>query len=213
MNVSTDEQIMPLLVAIIGFVGVCVGAFLTAFLNVEREKNLRRLEFARTQIEHLYSPALGLRQEIKVLSELRSQIESHTRAAWTQICDEAKQHGNEHYRQTHTARSPEFEKIISYDNNQFELNLLPRYQRIIKLFQENMWLADHDTRIHYNALVRYVELWKRHLEESIPAEVLQSMALTESSLSPFYDHLQRRHDQIRAGVANGYIRRGKFSTT
>lgn len=71
------------------------------------------------------------------------------------------------------------------------------------MFRENLWLADEDTQKHLGPLVEYVELWERWLAKAIPAEVLKRVDKGEAALHPFYDHLQRRHDELRKKLAEG----------
>ena len=69
--------------------------------------------------------------------------------------------------------------------------------------RENLWLADPDTREHYQHLLEFVELWDRWLAKSIPAEVIERLEHSEENLKPFYEHLKGRHDLLRTKIEQG----------
>ncbi len=64
---------------------------------------------------------------------------------------------------------------------------------MVSIFTENLWLANPTTLIWYSELSRFVDLWHRWLDESIPVEVIEEMNHTEERLYPFYKELE---DQI-----------------
>jgi hypothetical protein len=179
--------------AVSGLAGVVIGAWLTG----RREWRQRGLAFIEKQLQGFYSPMLGLRTEIRMRSELRVRIHDAADAAWRQLCEEARNISVEALGQLSESRGPEFTKLIEYDNKQFQEELMPAYRQMVKLFRENLWLADPDTREHYNRLIEFVELWDRWLAKAIPAEVIEALEHSEERLRPFYDHLQQRHDVLR----------------
>jgi len=187
--------------ALSGLAGVVIGAWLTG----RRERRLRRLAFTERQLKDFYSPLLGLRKEIRTRSELRVKIHNAADAAWRQLCEDARNVNVEALQQLSQTRGPEFTSLIEYDNTQLQQDLLPAYRQMVKLFRENLWLADPDTREHYPQLVEFVELWDRWLAKSIPAEVIQSLEHSEDNLKPFYDHLDVKHDALRAKLERGGV--------
>jgi len=49
-------------------------------------------------------------------------------------------------------------------------------------------------------LVEFVELWNRSEQNSVPGEVIQRLEHGEEKLNPFYEHLQKKHDELREKV-------------
>jgi hypothetical protein len=202
--VATDQQTVELMrwaisigvPAFAGLTGVIVGAWLTG----RRERSQRQLAFIEKQLKDFYSPMLGLRNEIRMRSELRVQIHDAADMVWRDLCEHARQVGVDALRDISSTRGLEFDKLIEYDNKQLQEELLPAYRQMVKLFRENLWLADPDTREYSKYLTEYVELWDRWLAKSIPKEVIERIGHSEASLKPFYDHLQQRHDDLRTKI-------------
>jgi len=187
--------------ALAGFAGVLVGAWLTG----RRERDQRRLAFVERQLKDFYSPMLGLRTEIRMRSELRVRIHDTADVVWRELCEHARQVSVDALGQLSQTRGPEFTKVIDYDNKQLQEELLPAYRQMAKLFRENLWLADPDTREHYRHLIEFIELWDRWLAKSIPGEVIERLGHSEDNLKPFYEHLQQRHDDLRARIKQGKV--------
>jgi hypothetical protein len=206
-SVACDQQCVDLIrwavsitvPAISGLIGVAVGAWLTS----RRESGQRRLAFVERKLNDFYSPMLGLRNEIRMRSELRVRIHDTADTVWRELCADARNLSVEALRDISTNRGPEFTKVIEYDNKQLEEELLPAYRQMADLFRENYWLADPDTRSHYQYLIEFVELWDRWMAKSIPGEVLQRIGHTEDNLKPFYEHLRQKHDALRTEIEKG----------
>ena len=206
---ATDQQSVELVrwaisigvPALAGLAGVVVGAWLTG----RRERSQRRIAFVEQQLKDFYSPMLGLRNEIRMRSELRVRIHDTADAVWRELCGHARQVSVETLGDLSRTRGPEFTKLIEYDNKQLQEELLPAYRQMAKLFRENLWLADPDTREHYQHLIEFIELWDRWLAKSIPGEVIERLGHSEENLKPFYDHLRKRHDDLRAKIKQGKV--------
>lgn len=206
-TVTCDQQCMELIrwsvsisiPAISGLIGVVIGAWLTG----RRERSQRRLGFAEGRLKDFYSPMLGLRNEIRMRSELRVRIHDTADAVWRDLCAQAREAGVEALRDISSTRGPEFTKLIEYDNKQLQEELLPAYRQMAKLFRENYWLADPDTRSYYQQLIEFVELWDRWIAKSIPGEVIERLGHSEDKLKAFYEHLQQKHDSLRKKIEDG----------
>lgn len=68
-------------------------------------------------------------------------------------------------------------------------------------YTSHMWLAEKSTLQHHYALTEFVEIWNRHLDESIPYEVINSLDHKEAMLNPFYEDLQNNFDLLSAQLA------------
>jgi hypothetical protein len=98
-------------------------------------------------------------------------------------------------------RFPEFKRIIAYNNKQLQEELLPIYRQMIEHFSANLWLAEPSTRSFFGELVKFVEMWDRHLAGSVPFEVLLEYTADESRLLPFYDDLAAQMGCLRQKLA------------
>ena len=74
---------------------------------------------------------------------------------------------------------------------------------MIKIFRDNMWLAEKSTLQHFPTLIEYVDLWDRFMADTLPGEVVTALGHTEESLYSLYKDLQKRHDEIRSQLAEG----------
>jgi len=72
---------------------------------------------------------------------------------------------------------------------------------MVAIFREKLWLAEPDTRAYLPALIEFVDLWDRWLAESVPGEVIEKLGHSEKHLHPFYEHLEKRHDELRSVLA------------
>lgn len=180
-----------------GFVGVVTGAWLTS----RRERTQRKLDFCATQLKDFYSPMLGLRSEIRMLSELRLRIQNTALDVLEDRTKGSSKTGPAIL--SAISATSEHEKLIEYDNKQLREDLLPAYREMAKLFRDNYWLADTDTRAFYRELIEYVEIWNRSQANTIPGGVLQRLGHAEAKLHPFYEHLQQKHDSLRKKIEDG----------
>jgi hypothetical protein len=187
-----------------GFIGGLGATVLSAFLAGRRERIQRRHAFVERQLRDFYSPLLGLRAEIRTRSELRVKIHGVADTVWRRLVAEARARGGpEATQQMSEARNAEFTKIIDYDNERLMQDLLPAYRSMVKVFRENMWLADEDTRTFFGALIEFIEIWDRWTANALPAEVADELDHSEETLHPFYDHLEQRHNDLRGKLAQG----------
>ncbi len=180
------------------------GVMLGAWLSGRREIRQRRLSFIEKQISDFYSPLLGIRSEIRMRSELRVKIHSTANNEWIKLCEKNQIIGVEALQKLTDERGKEFTEVIEYDNRQLKEELIPAYRRMVNLFRDNMWLAVPETKIYFESLLEFVELWERWLAKSLPPEVIQALEQNEESLHPFYDHLQNKHDELRVKIEKGH---------
>ncbi len=184
--------------AISGLCGVAIGAFLAS----RREKLKRKHSFLSKQLTDFYSPLLVIRKELKASGELRLRISSAADIEWRKLCGRYEGQPDE-LRKLSETRGKKYEKIIDYNNEKLKNEALPAYHRMIKIYRDNMWLAEKSTLQHFSALIEYVDIWDRFMAEALPGEVVTALGHTEESLCPLYEDLQKRHDEIRSQLAEG----------
>jgi len=199
-----SEWLQWLITASAGLAGVALGAWLTT----GRERAARRHRFVQRQLEDFCAPLVGLHQEIRAKSELRETIRAAAGVSWAELCQEAREADRASGGVAHTShfqetKSPEFQRIIEHDNSQLRDHLLPAYQEMLDLFRDNMWLADASTRAHYPQLLRFVEIWNRWLNESLPPEVVEKVEQREETLKPFYENIEEQMERLRSKLESG----------
>ncbi|MCK5230969.1 MAG: hypothetical protein KAR13_11920 [Desulfobulbaceae bacterium] len=185
--------------AISGLVGVLIGAWLS---NRQHRKK-QKLEFLEKQISYFYSPLLGIRDEIRMLSELRQKISQSADRHRKKMCADAMESGGPEYVEKLTSeRRDDFMKSIEYDNRQLTESLLPSYRKMASIFRDNYYLAENRTRNFFRVLLEFIDIWDRWLDKSIPHEVVEELAHGENPLQPFYEDLEKTHDELRTKLSN-----------
>jgi hypothetical protein len=184
--------------AVSGLCGVAVGAFLTAW----REKTNRHHEFLSKQLTDFYSPLLAIRKELKAMRDVELKISRAADSAWRRLCDGYK--GNpDGLRKVTDERHDAFAKIIEYNNEYLKKECIPSYHRMVDVFRKNIWLAESSTVAYFPYLLEFTDIWDRFLAGALPGEVIKELAHSEESLQPFYDELQKKHDELREKLAKG----------
>jgi hypothetical protein len=189
------EAVVALISAASGLAGVVIGAWLAA----RGERTQRKLAFLERRLNEFYAPLLRLRNEIKIESELRVMIQAAGEEGWQQVAA-SMENALSRFESSDKHFEP-YRKLIEYDTKTFKDELLPAYRTMVSVFRENMSLAFPDTSKHFGKLVEFVSVWDRHLEGAIPAEVLPLLKHGEQNLHPFYENLQRRHDELVEKIA------------
>ena len=187
--------------AVSGLGGVLLGAWLSG----RREARERQFAFIERQLRDFYSSLLGIHSEIRMRSELRVRVHDAADTAWRRLCAEKRQIGVDSLQKLTEERGKEFTEIIEYDNRQLKEELIPAYRKMVNLFRENLCLAEPETKEYFRPLLEFVELWERWLAKTLPPEVIQALEHDEESLHPFYDHLQKKHDELREQLKRGYV--------
>ncbi len=186
--------------AITGLLGVYIGAWLANRQNQVQ----RRLDFCERQIRELYSPLVGIRKEIRILSEFRVKGGEASQEWWQKVCEFGKQikdpnRASQYY-------DKEGEKIttqIEYENKQLTEKIIPSYRKMIGVFKDNYWLAEEETKKYFPALIKFVETWERFLSKTHPVDVIKNINVKEEELMPFYEHIEAIHKSLREKLKKG----------
>jgi hypothetical protein len=187
--------------ALAGFVGILAGAWLTA----RRERTTRRYAFLTQQLQALYGPLLGMRNEIRALSEMRETVSEAANAAWAEISDRTRSMDPDRARDVTRERGPDFQAIIEYDNTKLREVLLPRYRQMLDTFRGNLGLARPESLPYFATFVHYLDVWDRAQAETLPYEVRTRIGHAEASLTPLYEHIERTVDELRNALATGKL--------
>lgn len=158
--------------AITGLLGVYIGMWLTNRQTVTQ----RKLDFYEKQLRELYSPLVGVRKEIQILSEFRLAGAEASQKWWQKICERGK-----HIKDMDKSVNfydKEGEKIttqIEYENKQLVEKIIPAYRQMVNIFKDNYWLAEEQTKEHFPTLVKFVEVWERYLSRTHPMDVIKEI--------------------------------------
>jgi hypothetical protein len=142
-----------------------------------------------------YGPLLSLHREILAKSELRLKVENAADALHAQAMLDAGPRGVEEASDTHISG---IMQTIEDANQTFREVLMPRYQDMVRVFRENMWLAEPETREHFPALIEFVDIWDKIVSDRLPRSIAPAIGHTEENLKPFYSNLVSVHDRLRS---------------
>jgi hypothetical protein len=184
------------------FIGVMVGGWLTA-LNQKRERRHRRIS---EQLAGFCGPILAIRAQVLSQRELGQRISGAAEAAWQAMVKRAYEGNDElgkldRMEKLTQQRWPSFEKLTEYGNRQLVEEVIPSYRKMVELFTSKMHLAEPSTITYFPALLEFVEIWNRWLNESLPGEVLGILNHTEDTLFPLYDNLLENFTRMHQELA------------
>lgn len=187
--------------SIAGFLGVLIGAW----LSTTRERSQRRYEFVQRQLRDFYSPILGLYIENQAICATQAKISATANEVWRGSCAELRQtyKAEENLERFSTERGPAFARITDYNNKQMAEQVNANYRQIVRIFRENLWLAEPETRGYFGMVLEYSDLSERWTGQSIPREVVGKLEHIERGLTPFFEHIQDTHDRLRIRLVRG----------
>jgi hypothetical protein len=189
----------PLIPVASGFAGVLLGSWLSS----RRDQSQRRLAFVEKQLSGFYSPMQGLREDIASTSAIRLRIQQEAERAWRDVCAQAPKDDLGAVDRLRKERADEFNRIIEFDTDKLQKELLPAYRRMANLFRESYWLAEKETRAYFPAVLEFVEIWERWIAGTLPIEVWRNLNHTEDNLAGFYQHISSVHDELRSRLERG----------
>jgi hypothetical protein len=82
------------------------------------------------------------------------------------------------------------DRRVEYDKRQTEEDELPNYKKMRDLFIERMYLAENSTRSYLPEVIKFVEMYDRWINKSMPSTVLAGLDHREESLYPLYEDLE-----------------------
>jgi hypothetical protein len=183
-------------------------AILGYYLAVLRFRKEKRLEFIQKQITELYAPMVGSIKRIRVSSGVRVELGAAGNLAWNKICEE-----NPTPFLDFQKHSEPLDGLIEYENRRFPTYILPLYDEMVDRFTKYYWVAENTTRDFYQPFCRYVELWHRYYDDTLPPPILQEVRTDEKPLEPFYDDLERTLGELRMELSQGKRRRARATKT
>ena len=74
---------------------------------------------------------------------------------------------------------------------------------MLAIFQEKYWLAEDQTRAHFQKLIGYIEFWESVLNETLPFETIPKLEIHEAELEPLYLNLEHTFEDLRRKLSSG----------
>lgn len=153
--INLMKEISPYIFALLsGYMGYRYG--------LDQFSKQKKLEFVERQIREFYSPMIGCLMQIQAKSNLRYEISKASDLAWKKLVEQHPKPFEDHEKYFEP-----FKQSILYDNDQLRNELIPLYDKMVKIFSDNYWLAEPETRKWYSELSEFVDLWHRWLDEKI----------------------------------------------
>ncbi len=160
----------PIVSALAGLGGVWLGGS----LSDRREREKRHVDFITRQLSEFYGPLVSMRNEIQARDSLDKEIVT-TDGRWS---------GDE---------DSQFKERQITD---FRTKTIPSYLQMVATFREKMWLAESQTRLHFQNLSRFVDLMVRGSTGAISGEVYLKLK-SDEELQIFYNHIEETCDRLR----------------
>lgn len=145
----------------------------------------RNADLIEKQLLEFYSPIWGCIKRIRAQGSLRAEISEASNTAWKKVCEGApKPFLN------HDEEFKPYKKLIEYDNEQLTGEVIPLYDKALEVFTTKFWLSEDTTRQYYEGFYRFVEIWHRYLNQSLPMDALKEIEHGENSLQEFYKDIE-----------------------
>ena len=171
-----------------------IVAYLSYKLGNKKSRYEKKLEFINKQITEFYSPMMGYIYRIEASYSLQKELSKLAEDAWKEIS------ANNLDKNNLDEEFKPFQKLIEYDNKITNEEVLPLFYKMHDIFTQNYWLAEDSTKPHYLKLSRYVDVWRRYQDDSLPRQVLWKMEKDENLLIPFKTDIKNKLDYLKKSL-------------
>ncbi len=186
--VNLWEVVIPSLVTLF-------AVYLAYRFATSQARTKRNADLIEKQLQEFYSPIWGCIKRIRAQGALRADISQASSIGWQKVC----------------ARSPDpflnhdeefkpYKALIEYDNEKLSSEVMPLYDKALKIFTSKYWLSEDSTRPHYEELYRFIEIWHRYLDRSLPMDALNELEHSEEKLKPFYKEIEKIMIELKSNL-------------
>lgn len=154
---------------------------------VNQARTKRKTDLIERQLFEFYSPIWGCIKRIHAQGKLRAEISHASNAAWQKVCERSPKPFH-----NHKEEFAPYKNLIEYDNEQLTSEVIPLYDKALEIFTSQFWLSEESTRQYYEEFYRFVEIWHRYLNRSLPMDALRELEHDEEKLKPFYDDIETK---------------------
>ena len=173
-----------------GLLGAIIGGSITVIIQKTSGKQTHMKE----QLERFYSPMMSA---LSVISAKRGVAETASKKAeeyWNS--DRPWSEGLNWLDKSNT-----YEFLNQYLVRLHADDLCPIYSAMLKIFSENLWLAEPSTRSYYMQFTEFVERWY-HVEVRSGHSVQMPYYEDVEEPNDFYDDLQFHFERLRGKIAS-----------
>lgn len=168
------------------------AVYLAYRFATHQARTKRNTDLIEKQLQEFYSPIWGCIKRIRAQGELRSDISAACSVAWKKVCERSpKPFLN------HDEEFKPYKRQIEYDNDQLREEVIPLYDQALEIFTSKYWLSEQSTREYCEEFYRFIEIWHRYLEESIPIDALREIDHGEEKLKPFYSDIEQQLKELK----------------
>ncbi|MGE3062907.1 MAG: hypothetical protein AB7T10_04670 [bacterium] len=186
--------------SIMEFLKIVIPMTITAYLGylyaVKKDKEERKRKYEEMQLTEFYSPILALRRKILSYGEMREEVYSAMDKTWRSKCKMTNIENIEYEKEF-----KDYDKGIVYQNDKFRNIVFPLYNDMIEVFSKKYWLAEQETSLYYNKLIKFHEMWSIYFQKAVPGEAMSEIGITESELLPFYENVEKVFNELRLRIS------------
>lgn len=192
LDLEATKEWMSLWKVIIPSLVTFATVFLAYRFAVNQARTKRNADLIERQLLEFYSPIWGCIKRIHAQGELRVEISQASNTAWQKVCERSpKPFLN------HEEEFAPYKKLIDYDNEQLSSEVIPLYDKALDTFTSQFWLTEESTRQFYEEFYRFVEIWHRYLDRSLPMDALRELEHGEERLKPFYEDIETKIVELK----------------
>lgn len=149
-------------------------------------KRTNRFDKIKEQISKFYSPMISCLNEIRAKAEIRNKINDANEKYFSKPRDLKEEQF--------------YFKSIEYENEKFRTEIIPLYEKMLNIFNDNLHLAEKSTQSWHKQFSQFVDVWHRYLDKTLRYETIKRLDIKEEKLKPFYYDLDRRLEELQRKI-------------
>ena len=191
IDLEKTKEWVELWKVIIPSIVTLFAVYLAYRFAIRQSRTKRNTDLIEKQLQEFYSPIWGCIKRICAQGELRCEISAACNTAWKKVCDRSpKPFFN------HDEEFKPYQRQIEYDNEKHRGEVMHLYDKALEIFTSKYWLSESSTREYYDEFYKFVEVWHRYLDRSIPMDVLEELDRSEEHLKPFYTDIEQKMNEL-----------------
>ena len=185
LDLEATKEWVSLWKVIIPSIITFATVYLAYRFAINQARTKRNADLTEKQLLKFYSPIWGCIKRIHAQGELRAEISQASDVAWQNVCERSPKPFLKHEEEF-----VPYKKLIKYDNEQLTSEVIPLYDKALEIFTSEFWLSEESTRQFYEEFYRFVEIWHRYLDRSLPMDAFRELEHGGDKLKPFYEDIE-----------------------